>query len=187
MKTFGQRYKATIGADFLPKEIIIDDRLITMQIWDTAGQERFQSLSKSYYRGTDALMLCFDVTRKETFKNLDFWKENFFSNSEIESTQGDFPVVVLGNKVDLEGREVKEEVSVKNHLTIKEAEKWCENSGVNFQFFNVSAKDSKNVEQAFLFLAQKVAGRKEVDNEYTITIEESKTPRKQSDSSQCSC
>jgi nucleoside-triphosphatase THEP1 len=35
---FSTQYKATIGADFLTKEVVIDDRVVTMQIWDTAGQ-----------------------------------------------------------------------------------------------------------------------------------------------------
>lgn len=41
---FTGQYKATIGADFLSKEVSIDgtDRKATLQIWDTAGQERFQ-------------------------------------------------------------------------------------------------------------------------------------------------
>lgn len=43
-KRFSSSYKATIGADFLTKEVMIGDKLITLQIWDTAGQERFQSL-----------------------------------------------------------------------------------------------------------------------------------------------
>ncbi|ETO14031.1 hypothetical protein RFI_23334 [Reticulomyxa filosa] len=47
---FSKSYKATIGADFLTKEILIDDKLVTMQIWDTAGQERFQSLGMAFYR-----------------------------------------------------------------------------------------------------------------------------------------
>ena len=42
-KKFSNQYKATIGADFLTKEVMVDDRLVTMQIWDTAGQERFVS------------------------------------------------------------------------------------------------------------------------------------------------
>ena len=37
-KKFSNQYKATIGADFLTKEVMVDDRLVTMQIWDTAGQ-----------------------------------------------------------------------------------------------------------------------------------------------------
>mmetsp|Transcript_36130 Transcript_36130/g.110816 ORF Transcript_36130/g.110816 Transcript_36130/m.110816 type:complete len:89 (+) Transcript_36130:202-468(+) len=36
-KRFSSAYKATIGADFLTKEIMIDDKLVTLQIWDTAG------------------------------------------------------------------------------------------------------------------------------------------------------
>ena len=49
---FSQQYKATIGADFLTKEVSMDgDKVATMQVWDTAGQERFQSLGVAFYRG----------------------------------------------------------------------------------------------------------------------------------------
>jgi len=58
---FTAEYKATIGADFLTKHLIIDDKPITMQIWDTAGQERFQSLGVAFYRGADCCALVFDV------------------------------------------------------------------------------------------------------------------------------
>ena len=59
---FSSQYKATIGADFLTKEILVDDKLVTLQIWDTAGQERFQSLGMAFYRGADACMLAYDIT-----------------------------------------------------------------------------------------------------------------------------
>ncbi|KAE8706833.1 Ras-related protein Rab7 [Hibiscus syriacus] len=58
---FNQQYKATIGADFVTKELQIDDKLVTLQIWDTAGQERFQSLVSAFYRGTDCCVIVFDV------------------------------------------------------------------------------------------------------------------------------
>jgi hypothetical protein len=57
---FTGQYKATIGADFLSKQVSITDphtgyvRNVTLQIWDTAGQERFQSLGVAFYRGADA-------------------------------------------------------------------------------------------------------------------------------------
>lgn len=54
---FSNQYKATIGADFLTKEIHVDDKAVTMQIWDTAGQERFQSLGVAFYRGADCCVL----------------------------------------------------------------------------------------------------------------------------------
>jgi GTPase SAR1 family protein len=59
LNTFYQRTRA--GADFLTKEVMIDDKLVTLQIWDTAGQERFQSLGVAFYRGADSCVLCYDV------------------------------------------------------------------------------------------------------------------------------
>ena len=69
-RKFSKQYKATIGADFLTKEVQVDDRLVTMQIWDTAGQERFQSLGVAFYRGADCCVLCYDVNTQKTFENL---------------------------------------------------------------------------------------------------------------------
>ncbi|KUF84732.1 Ras-related protein Rab-7a [Phytophthora nicotianae] len=65
---FSNQYKATIGADFLTKEIMLDDKLVTMQIWDTAGQERFQSLGVAFYRGADACVLVYDITNPKVQK-----------------------------------------------------------------------------------------------------------------------
>jgi len=72
-KKFSNQYKATIGADFLTKEVMVNDRLVTMQIWDTAGQERFQSLGVAFYRGADCCVLVYDVNVAKTFDNLDSW------------------------------------------------------------------------------------------------------------------
>merc|ERR1719456_1324117 len=76
-KKFTNQYKATIGADFLTKEVMIDDKLVTMQIWDTAGQERFQSLGVAFYRGADCCVLVYDLTVPKTFESLDSWREEF--------------------------------------------------------------------------------------------------------------
>ena len=74
-KRFSQQYKATIGADFLTKEVMIDDKLVTLQIWDTAGQERFQSLGVAFYRGADCCVMVYDITAVKTFESLTSWKE----------------------------------------------------------------------------------------------------------------
>merc|ERR1712188_167592 len=76
-KKFSNQYKATIGADFLTKEVMVDDRLVTMQIWDTAGQERFQSLGLAFYRGADCCVLVYDITNAESFSNLRAWRDEF--------------------------------------------------------------------------------------------------------------
>jgi len=56
-KKWTAQYKATIGADFLTKEVDLGGEVVTLQIWDTAGQERFQSLGNSFYRGADCCVI----------------------------------------------------------------------------------------------------------------------------------
>ncbi|KAJ8608297.1 hypothetical protein MRB53_039719 [Persea americana] len=92
-KKFSASYKATIGADFLTKEILIDDRLVTMQLWDTAGQERFQSLGVAFYRGADCCVLCFDVTNSKSFDTLDSWRDEFLIQASPMDPEN-FPFVI---------------------------------------------------------------------------------------------
>lgn len=110
---FSDSYKVTIGADFLPKTITVDDRAVYLQIWDTAGQERFQSLGTSFYRGADGCVLVFDVTKRKTFDSLKKWKAQFI---EQKHAPPDFPYLVLGNKIDLPG----------DHVNDKKVKKWCD-------------------------------------------------------------
>src|ERR1700744_4471250 len=76
-KKFSTSYKATIGADFLTKEVTVDDRIVTLQLWDTAGQERFQSLGVAFYRGADCCVLVYDVNNSKSFETLDSWRDEF--------------------------------------------------------------------------------------------------------------
>ncbi|XP_077429345.1 ras-related protein rab7-like [Vanacampus margaritifer] len=141
-KKFSNQYEATIGADFLTKEVMVDDRLVTMQIWDPAGQERFQSLGETFYRGADGCVLMFDVTDPNTFKTLDSWRDEFLIQASPRDPEN-FPFVVLGNKIDLENRQV----------TTKRAQAWCQSKN-NIPYFETSAKEAINVEQAFQTIAR---------------------------------
>lgn len=78
---------------------------MVVQIWDTAGQERFQSLGVAFYRGADCCVLVFDVTAPNTFKTLDSWRDEFLIQASPRDPEN-FPFVVLGNKIDLENRQV---------------------------------------------------------------------------------
>lgn len=146
---FSQAFKPTIGADFSNKEIIVDDRITTLQIWDTAGQERFQSLGSAFYRGADCCVLVFDVTNPISFANLMTWKGTFMTKSDPKEPQS-LPFLVLGNKCDEEGA---------RKVSNAEANKFCEENG--FIFFETSAKDNLNIEAAFRELVRKVIVRQE--------------------------
>jgi len=130
-------YKATIGADFLTKELRSGDQTVTLQIWDTAGQERFQSLCAAFYRGADCCVLVFDVNQLSSFEHLPKWRDNF--SDQIGLTEPEkYPFLVIGNKVDLEKRSVTKE----------RAEQWCASVG-RIPYFEASAKTGANVEEAF--------------------------------------
>ncbi|KAH2399120.1 hypothetical protein KXW92_008208 [Aspergillus fumigatus] len=140
-KKFSASYKATIGADFLTKEVLVDDRLVTMQacIWDTAGQERFQSLGVAFYRGADCCVLVYDVNNSKSFEALDSWRDEFLIQASPRDPES-FPFVVIGNKIDVE--ESKRMISSKRAMT------FCQSKG-NIPYFETSAKEAVNVEQAF--------------------------------------
>jgi len=143
-KRFSNQYKATIGADFLTKEVMIDDKLVTLQIWDTAGQERFQSLGVAFYRGADSCVLVHDITDSKSFDNLESWMDEFLVHAAPRNPET-FPFVVLGNKADL--------ASKKRQVQTSKAQAWCQGKG-NIPYFETSAKEAVNVEQAFQTIAK---------------------------------
>ena len=150
-KKFSNQYKSTIGADFLTKEVMVDDRLVTMQIWDTAGQERFQSLGVAFYRGADCCVLTYDVTAPASFTSLDSWKDEFLIQSSPRDPDN-FPFVVLGNKVDLDNRSIPS----------KRAQQWCHNNN-DISYFETSAKEAINVELAFQTIAKNALAQEAED------------------------
>jgi len=157
--------KSTIGSDFLSKEIDIEGKPVTLQIWDTAGQERFQGLSTSFYRGADGVMFVFDVTRRKTFEELGAWKKAFLIQIGQEGND-DFPIMIIANKVDLESREVPK----------KEIQQWCQTNGLTF--LETSAKESINVEKAFMDLTKQVIAKTPEDNMKIETVDLGNKPEK---------
>merc|ERR1711861_77502 len=146
---FNTQYKATIGADFLTKEVSLEERVVTMQIWDTAGQERFQSLGVAFYRGADACILVFDLTSKKSFDNLDTWREEFLVQSGPAETDS-FPFVVLGNKCDLKDTRT---VNNKSAIEYCKSKKIMSKDEETPMYFETSAKDAKDVTKAFTTVA----------------------------------
>lgn len=133
---------STIGVDFRIKYTQFHGKKCKLSIWDTAGQERFRTLTSSYYRGAQGIIFVYDVTRRETFDNLeDIWMREV----DMYSTVEDAVKMVVANKVDLEEqREVSEE----------EAHEFAKRHGC--LFVETSAKENKAVSQAFEELVLKI-------------------------------
>ena len=76
--------RETIGVHFQTQDFDIDGKKIKVQWWDTAGMERFNSLTSVYYRGADAVILVYDVTKYSTFARIkDHWMEEVTFKSVI--------------------------------------------------------------------------------------------------------
>jgi Ras-related protein Rab-7A len=157
-KKFSNKYKATIGADFLSKEVMIDDKLVTLQIWDTAGQERFQSLGNAFFRGSDCCILVFDVTVAKTFDSLENWRSEFLIQAGVNDPNN-FPFIVIGNKIDVEEQRA---------VTQKRAMDWCQLSLGGIPYFECSAKEAINVEQAFQTVSKKALANMPAEPQFDI-------------------
>lgn len=155
---FSRQYKATIGADFLTKDVAVDGRPANMQIWDTAGQERYQSLGSAFYRGADACVLVYDVTDGRSFEALESWRDEFLVSAAPRDAAR-FPFVVLGNKVDAAGRS--------RGVPTKAAAAWAASKG-GAPFFETSAAADVNVDAAFEAVARKALARGEEEEELYV-------------------
>lgn len=145
---FSQSYRATVGADFLFKELTIDNKELSLQLWDTAGQERFQALGNAFYRGTDCCLLVYDITSLDSFENIKSWKQEFLERSGNENSN--FPIILLGNKCDcLNERKVSKE----------KAKEWASENKLLFD--EVSAKEDVGIESSFLQAARLCLNRDE--------------------------
>ncbi|XP_068125649.1 ras-related protein Rab-7b [Hyperolius riggenbachi] len=140
-KWFRNDYRNTLGAHILSKIMQVEQKSLKLQIWDTGGQERFRSLVSSFYKGSDGCMLVFDVTDHDSFVSLETWRKDFMD--KIQTPTGAFPMIILGNKIDLKERQVSKDT----------AETWCKEW--KLPYFEVSAKDNINVEMAFETLAKR--------------------------------
>ena len=114
-----------------------------LQIWDTAGQERFKTITSSYYKGAHGIILVYDITDRQSFKDIENWlaEVDKFGNENVVK-------LLVGNKSDLENsRQVKTE----------EGKELADSLGI--KFLETSAKDSVNVDKAFITLSNEIRSK----------------------------
>jgi len=159
---FIEEHKATIGADFLTKELTVDNKLITLQIWDTAGQERFQSLGSAFYRGADACVLVYDIQSEPSFAKIEEWRSNFIGQAEPDDPKK-FPFLLLGNKLD----------KCINNTPRQVDKQKAENYAKQHQmiFYETSALDGTNINSAMKHISE-IAAEMESAPYFTPGIDE---------------
>ena len=137
---FEDNYITTGGASYSTKIINRYGDNLQLDIWDTAGQERYRSLGRNFYKDAFIVLLVYDITRQETFDNL-----NNVWIKELETNGEEKPILaVVGNKSD----QYEEEKTVNED----EARTFAESINAIFQL--VSAKTGSNIEILFNLLIE---------------------------------
>jgi len=141
--TYTESYISTIGVDFKIRTIDLDAKTIKLQIWDTAGQERFRTITSSYYRGAHGIIVVYDTTDLESFNNVKQWLHEIdrYASENVNK-------LLVGNKSDL---------TSKRAVSFDQAKEFADSLGI--EFIETSAKNSTNVEKAFMMMASQIKAR----------------------------
>jgi len=140
---FNESFLPTIGVDFKIRTFDLKGKTVKLQIWDTAGQERFKTITSSYYKGAHGIILVYDITDKQSFKDVETWL------AEVDKFANDNVVKLLvGNKCDMEQQRA---------VTYDEGKEFADQLGI--KFLETSAKNAVKVDESFFTLAEEIKSR----------------------------
>ena len=168
-------YQATIGIDFSSKIVKLENgEFLKIIFYDTAGQERYKSISFNLIKSADGILLMYDVTEKSSFDEINGWIKS------IKEAKGDdFPIILIGNKCDLEKRVISKE----------EGEKFAKEQG--FSFMETSCKEGINIEESVKILyhdiikRRKSAGNNDFRDRNTIRLSNKSNNKKKEKKKNC--
>ena len=131
---FLEYYVSTIGIDFNIKSFVINDKKVKLQIWDSCGHERFNALTRSYYRNTDAFIICYDISSHKSFEDAKFWIK------ELKKHVVDRQVIkiLVGTKADLDDS---------RNIKYEDGKNYADSLGI--KFIETSSKNNSNINELF--------------------------------------
>jgi small GTP-binding protein len=136
---FSTSHLATVGIDIKNKTFELDRDVVKLQIWDSAGQERFHSIASSFYKGAMGILLVYDCTNEDSFRNVGKWLHSIQTHGSDNVQK-----VLIGNKCDMPSRTVSTAVG----------ERMAKEAGL--KLFETSAKTNINIHEAFYYISRQV-------------------------------
>ena len=133
---FNETTEYTVSVFSIVKDVKWKEKIIQVEIRDTAGEERFQSVAPIFYRHADAVIVCYDITNKQSFDRIQYWSDNTAIPDQAV-------LYLVGCKSDLQ-----EERAVTIAMG-KEAANTLSSTQVEVKFFETSAKTQQNVQELF--------------------------------------
>ena len=130
---FRGEHLTTVGIEKMSSSIKTEDGdELKLKLWDTAGQERFKSVSVKNLRYSQAAIVVFDLTDKESFDKVTDWLK------EIRDFSDKMPVGLFGNKSDL---------ADKRKVPQEDIDELCKQE--NLVYFETSAKNNTGIKEGF--------------------------------------
>ncbi len=132
---FNPNQKSTLGMDFLSKDLVINHHSLKVQFWDTAGQEKYKAISSSYYKVSSAVILVYDISRRDSFDRLENWIQDVqkYTNKNLK-------MMLIGNKIDLESE---------RQVMTDEGANFAQKQGMYFWETSAKSNVNKCVNKAF--------------------------------------
>ena len=142
---FQELYLTTIGIDFKIKTETINNKQYKLFLYDTTGQEKYKSIALNIIRNAQGIILMYDITNKKSFESIPEWIKS------IRDSKGEnFPMILLGNKLD------KEDIRV---ISEKEGKELADEYGI--KFFETSNKTGVNIQESGMALVNEILKIKE--------------------------
>ena len=131
---FNENIRPTLAIDYKTKMIQKGENLIKISIYDTAGEEKYRHLIKNYYNGSNGILLVFDITKRNSFDNLNFWLDELEKNCNLNNLY----IFLVGNKTDLKKERKVSYDEAKNFADMKK-----------IPYIEISAKTGDNIDKLF--------------------------------------
>ncbi len=145
---FQEIYLATVGIDFKIKTETINNKQYKLFLYDTTGQEKYKSIALNIIKNAQGIILMYDITDRKSFESIPDWIKS------VKDAKGsNFPMILLGNKLD------KEDVRV-----IKEEEGKELADEYKIKFFETSNKTGTNIQEAGMALVNEILKINNLEN-----------------------
>ena len=170
---FEKIYLATVGIDYQIKIVTFKEKRYKLCFYDTVGEEKYRSITLNVIKDAQGILLMYDITIINSFESIPNWIKS------IKDVKGsDFPMVLVGNKIDLESE---------RKITKEQGEKFAKENGI--EFFEISNKNGINIQEAGLALVNKILEKKEKEKPDAKSINtivlKNKSKKKKEDSKRC--
>ena len=168
---FDPKVISTIGIDKRTLSIVINtedegEKDLDIYLFDTAGEERYRTISVSYFRDSKGLLMMYDITKNESFQNIEDWLKNI---KESLGDNDDYLMILLGNKLDLVNINKDE-----REVDTEEAKNFCEKNNIFWggecSVKDIAIEDLKNMFKSFIEEIYKKVGHNVVRRNSSVLM-----------------